>query len=167
RSREVELRLPHLDAELRERLLGLLDRERRLHPRLGRDAPDPQARSAELRLLLDADGPGAELGRPDRRGVPAGPAAEDGNVTVHIASLLAFEGRSYRLAAHEPGAHRPDAIAPQRPHAPPGAAAAPAGEAVPARGVARQPDGARERERVRARARAREPARRARDASLS
>ncbi len=83
RSREVELRLAHLHAELGERLLGLLDRERGLHPGLGRDAPDAQAGAAELRLLLDADGLGAQLRGPDRRRVAAGAAAEDGDVTFH------------------------------------------------------------------------------------
>src|SRR5262249_54002874 len=49
-GREVELRRADLDAELRERVLGLLDRERGLHPGLRRDAADAQAGAAELRL---------------------------------------------------------------------------------------------------------------------
>ena len=40
-KREVELRRADLDAELRERLLCFLDRERGLHPGLGRDAAHP------------------------------------------------------------------------------------------------------------------------------
>src|SRR5215210_4578731 len=77
--------LAHLDAQLREGLLGLLDRERRLDPRLRRDAPDPQAGPAELRLLLDADGLRAELGRADRSGVPAWTATENSDVALHEA----------------------------------------------------------------------------------
>ena len=80
---EVELRLPDHDAELGERLLGLLDRERRLHPRLRRDAPDTQARAAELGLLLDARRLRAELCGADRGGVAAGASAENGDVDFH------------------------------------------------------------------------------------
>ena len=86
RGREVELRLADLDAELREALLGLLERERGLHPRLRRDAPDAQARAAELGLLLDAGDLRAELGGADRGGVAAGAASEDGDVNVHSSS---------------------------------------------------------------------------------
>ena len=44
-----------LDAELVERVLGfLVQRMRGLDPRFRRDAPDAQARAAELRLALDA-----------------------------------------------------------------------------------------------------------------
>ena len=75
RGREVEVGLPDLNAELAEGLLGFLDRERGLHPGLRRDAPDAQAGAAELRLLLDADGLGAELRGADRGGVAAGTAA--------------------------------------------------------------------------------------------
>ena len=83
RGREVELRRPDLDAELAEGLLGFLDRERGLHPGFRRDAADAKARAPELGLLLDADGLGAKLCGADRSRVAAGPAAEDGNVTVH------------------------------------------------------------------------------------
>src|SRR5207253_3139191 len=75
RDCEVELRLADVDAELREGLLGLLDREGRLHPRLRRDAADAQAGAPELRLLLDARDLGAELRRADRRGIAARAAA--------------------------------------------------------------------------------------------
>src|SRR5215203_1975888 len=98
---EVELRLADLNAELRERLLGLLDRERRLHPCLGRDAPDAQAGPAELGLLLDADRLRAELGGADRSGVPTGAAPEDGDVTFHLCS-------SSRLSADPIDARRAD-----------------------------------------------------------
>src|SRR5262249_10765195 len=54
RGAEVELRLADTHAELRERLPRLLQRERRLDPRLRRDAADPKAGAAQLRLLLDA-----------------------------------------------------------------------------------------------------------------
>ena len=88
RDRQVELRRADLDAELAEGLLGLLQRERGLHPRLGRDAADAQAGAAELGLLLDADDLRAELRGADRGRVAAGAASEDGNVTFH-ASILA------------------------------------------------------------------------------
>src|SRR2546423_2733868 len=55
RGAEVEARLADLDAELCEGLLGLLERERRLHPGLRPDAADTQARAAELGLFFDAD----------------------------------------------------------------------------------------------------------------
>ena len=83
RRREVELRLADLDAELPERLLGLLDRERGLHPGFRRDAADPQARPAELRLLLDAGSLRAELSGADRSRVPAWPSAENSDVAIH------------------------------------------------------------------------------------
>src|SRR5581483_11631613 len=73
------------DAELGERLRRVLDRVRRLHPRLGGDAADAQARAAEGRLLLDADDLRPELRGADRGRVPPGAAAEHGNVTVHVA----------------------------------------------------------------------------------
>src|SRR6185437_198066 len=86
RRREVEGRLADLDAELGEALLGLLHREGRLHPRLGRDAADAQAGAAQLGLLLDADRLGTQLGRADRRGVATRAASEDGDVTFHHCS---------------------------------------------------------------------------------
>ena len=88
RRGEVEPRLADLDAELREALLGLLQRERGLHPRLRRDAADAQAGAAELRLLLDARDLRAELRGADRGGVAAGASAQDGDVNVHRLSLL-------------------------------------------------------------------------------
>ena len=81
---EVELRLGDGDAELAERVARLVEEVRRLHPGLRRDAPDAEARAAELRLLLDADDLRAELRRADRGGVPARAAAQDGDVTVHL-----------------------------------------------------------------------------------
>ena len=71
--REVELRRADLDAELGERVLGLLDRERGLHPGLRRDAADAQAGASELRLLLDADRLRAQLSGANRGRVAAGP----------------------------------------------------------------------------------------------
>src|SRR3990170_4265067 len=71
RGGEVELWLPHLDPELAERLLRLLERVRGLNPRLRRDAADAQARAAESLLLLDADRLRAELGGADGGGVAA------------------------------------------------------------------------------------------------
>src|SRR5579862_6732751 len=87
RGREVELRLPDVDTELREALLRFLERERGLHPGLRRDAPDAQAGAPELGLLLDAGDLRAELRGADRSGVPAGAASEDGNVNVHLLSV--------------------------------------------------------------------------------
>ena len=76
-------RYPHaadLDAELREALLRLPERERGLDPRLGRDAAHAEAGAAELGLLLDAHCSGPELRGPDRGRVAAGAAAEDDQV---------------------------------------------------------------------------------------
>ena len=83
RLREVELRLTDRHAELAERVVRLVHEMRGLHPRLGRDAPDPQAGSAELGLLLDARDLGAELRGANRCGVPAGASAEDCDVDIH------------------------------------------------------------------------------------
>src|ERR687892_390949 len=88
RGAEVELRRADLDAELLERLPGLLEGEGGLHPGLGGDASDAQAGAAEGVLLLDADDVGAELGRPDRRRVAPRTAAENGDVTFHAGSSL-------------------------------------------------------------------------------
>src|SRR5581483_3354605 len=88
RRTEVELRLADVDAELREALLCLLQRERGLHPRLRRNAADAQARAAELRLLLDARDLRAELCGANRCGIAAGAAPEHGDVYVHISSLV-------------------------------------------------------------------------------
>ena len=89
RLREVELGLGDGDAELAERVARLVEEVRGLHPRLRRDAADAQARAAELRLLLDADDLRPELRRADRGRVAAGAAAQDGDVTVHVASSVA------------------------------------------------------------------------------
>jgi hypothetical protein len=94
RRAEVEVRLADLNAELGEGLLGLLDRERGLNPRLGRDATDPQARAAELGLLLDANRLRAELRGADRSGISPRAASEDGDVTFHVYSLSLL-ARSY------------------------------------------------------------------------
>src|SRR5581483_1516618 len=80
---EVQPRLADLHAELREALLCLLQRQRRLHPCFRRDAADAQARTAELRLALDAGDLRTELRCADRGGVPAGTASEDGDVHIH------------------------------------------------------------------------------------
>src|SRR5919108_101385 len=74
----------HGDAPLLELLRELLGGVRVLPPRLRRNAADAQARPAELRLAVDADGLGAELSGADRRRVAAGPPAQDGNVTFHL-----------------------------------------------------------------------------------
>src|SRR5918995_1418951 len=96
RGREVELWLADVDSELGEGLVGLLDREGGLHPGLCGDAADPEAGAAELGLLLDADGLGAELRGADRGRVAARAASQNGNVTFHRFLLLGrFRGRSY------------------------------------------------------------------------
>ena len=86
RGAEVEARAADLDAELREALLGLFQRERGLHPCLRGNAADAQAGPAELGLLLDAGDRRAELRCADRGGVAAGAASEDGDVNVHVSS---------------------------------------------------------------------------------
>ena len=83
RLREVELRLADGDTELAERVVRLVQEMCGLHPRLRRDAPDAQARSAELGLLLDARDLGAELRGANRCGVAAGASAEDCDVDIH------------------------------------------------------------------------------------
>ena len=88
RLREVELRLGDADAELRERLAGVVQRMRGLHPRLGRDTPDPEARAADLGLLLDAHDLATELGRANRSRVSRRPSSEDGDVTFHSGSTF-------------------------------------------------------------------------------
>src|SRR6188472_2106037 len=87
---EVEGGRADLDAELAERLLRFLDRVGGLHPGFRRDAADAEARAAELRLLLDANGVRAQLRGADRRGVAAGAASENGNVTFHRGSSRRF-----------------------------------------------------------------------------
>src|SRR5207245_1613886 len=96
-------RLADVDAELGEAVVRLVDEMRGLHPGLGRDAPDAQARAAELGLLLDAGDPGAQLGGADRRGVTARPATEDGNVKVHLESPLSLLSRASGTAAARGG----------------------------------------------------------------
>ena len=86
RGGEVEVRLADPDAELREALLGLPEREGGLHPRLRRDAADAEAGAAELGLLLDAGDRRAQLRGADRGGVAARAAPEDGDVNVHVSS---------------------------------------------------------------------------------
>ena len=83
RLREVELRLTDRHTELAERVVRLVHEMRGLHPRLRRDAPDAQAGSAELGLLLDACDLRAELRGADRGGVAAGASAEDCDVDIH------------------------------------------------------------------------------------
>jgi hypothetical protein len=80
---ELELEAAELDPELVEGVLGLLQREGGLHPRLGGDAADAQARPAELRLPLDAGDARAQLRGADGRGVPTGAASEYGDVDIH------------------------------------------------------------------------------------
>src|SRR5581483_1927311 len=87
RLREVELRTRDVDAELREVLLRLLERERGLHPGLRRDAADAEAGAAQLRLLLDAGDLRAELCGADRRRIPAGASSQNCNVDVHAVRL--------------------------------------------------------------------------------
>ena len=81
-------RLGHADAELGERLPGVVQRMRGLHPRLGGDTPDPEARAADLGLLLDADDLATELGGANRGRVSRRPSSEDGDVTFHSGSTF-------------------------------------------------------------------------------
>ena len=86
--REVELRLGHADAELRERLAGVVQRVRGLHPGLGGDTADPEARASDLGLLLDAHDLATELGGANRSRVSRRPSSEDGDVTFHSGSTF-------------------------------------------------------------------------------
>src|SRR5579862_5597338 len=83
RSGEVELGAGNVDAELREVLLRLLQRESGLHPRLRRNAADAEAGASQLGLLLDARDLRAELRGADRGGVTAGTSSENCDVDVH------------------------------------------------------------------------------------
>ena len=89
---EVERRVGGPDAELGERLARVVVGVRALHPRLRRDAPDAQARAAELRLGLDARDLAAELRGADRRRVAGRPSSENCDVDIH-------GGNPRRLAA--------------------------------------------------------------------
>ena len=64
-------------------MLGLFQRERRLHPGFRRDAPDAKAGAAELGLALDAGDLRAELRSPDRGRVTTWPPSENGDVDFH------------------------------------------------------------------------------------
>ena len=59
----------------------------RRHPGLGGDAADRDARAADAGLLDQYD-VGAQLGRADGGRVSPGPAAQDGDITLHRNSLL-------------------------------------------------------------------------------
>src|SRR5581483_2976592 len=83
RGSEVERGVVDLDAELGEGLVRLVQEVRGLHPGLGRDAADAEARAAEVGLLLDACDLRAELRRTDRRRVSARAAAQDCDVEFH------------------------------------------------------------------------------------
>ena len=83
-----------------------LDRERGLHPRLGRDAADAQARAAELGLLLDADGFRAQLPRANRGGVAAW-ASEDGDVAISVDPYASVPRSIYRRSGLRSAAVRP------------------------------------------------------------
>ena len=98
---------PDRDAELAERVARLVQEVRRLHPGLGRDAADAQAGAAELRGLLDADHARTELSGPDRRCVPARPAAEDCHVALHIAMLARRCGSIVRRRPQTSAGGRP------------------------------------------------------------
>ena len=88
RDAEIEARLTRDDTELRVDLAGGVERVRRLRPGLRRDAADPQARAAELGLLLDADDSCPQLCCPDGRCVPRRTAAKDGNIAFHCSGTL-------------------------------------------------------------------------------
>ena len=92
RHGKLELRRVEPDAELAEGFLGLFQRERRLHPCLGRDAADAQACPAQLRLALDARHACTELCRTDRSGIASRAAPENGDVDVHHSLRLGGGG---------------------------------------------------------------------------
>ena len=95
RRAEFELEAAELHAELVEGVLGLLQRERGLHPRLRRDAADAQAGAAELGLAIDARDLRAELRSADRGRVTTRPSSENGDVDFHRA-------RWYRATRGQP-----------------------------------------------------------------
>ena len=64
-------------------MLGLFQRERRLHPGFRRDAPDAKAGAAELGLAIDAGDLRPELRSPDRGRVTTWPSSENGDVDFH------------------------------------------------------------------------------------
>ena len=95
RLAEFELEAAELHAELVEGVLGLLQRERGLHPGFRRDAADAEARAAELGLALDARDLRAELRSANRGGVTTRPSSENGDVDFH-------QARWYRAARGRP-----------------------------------------------------------------
>ena len=80
--RPVDLDARHLDAQLGERGVRVLDGVRALHQGLRGDAADVQAGAAEAPLLDHGHGQ-AELAGADRGRVSARSAAENGDVDVH------------------------------------------------------------------------------------
>ena len=88
----VERRLAHHDAELRERLLRVVEGVRALHPGLGGDAAHAQAGAAEGVRLVDAGDLRAELRGANGGRVPGRAASEDGDVDVHSVSVPSFVG---------------------------------------------------------------------------
>ncbi len=80
---EFELEAAELHAELVEGVLGLFQRKGSLHPGFRRDAPDAEARPAELRLAIDAGDLRPELRSPDRGRVTTWSPSENGDVDFH------------------------------------------------------------------------------------
>ena len=103
---EIELRRLDRDAELRERVVRLVEEVRGLHPGLGRDAPDAQAGAAELGLLLDARDLRAQLGGADRCGVAAGATAQNCDIDIHEAIVPPRYGTMTILPNLPPAANR-------------------------------------------------------------
>ena len=83
-----------------------MEEVRGLHPGLGRDAPDAEARAAELGLLLDARDLRAQLGGADRCGVPAGATAQNCDIDIHEAIVPSCYGTMTILPNLPPAANR-------------------------------------------------------------
>ena len=83
---EVERDAVDLDAERRHALTRLVERVRRLHHRLRRDAPDVEAGAADAaeKPLLDAHDRRAELDGADRCGIAARTCPENREIAFHM-----------------------------------------------------------------------------------
>ena len=96
---QVELDVSRLDAVGRQEVVEVVIVVRRIEKRLGRDAPDVQARAAERRLAariepcVDARGAEPELRGPNRRNVSAGAGPDDDDIEV-VHELLSWRDRA-------------------------------------------------------------------------
>ena len=99
---EVELDGRHLDAVGVQAVARLGVELGRVEQRLGRDAADVQAGAAERAALVDAGHPHAELGRPDRADIAAGPGADDHQIEALVVIHLPVAGLGSSWALGQP-----------------------------------------------------------------